>query len=74
MARRVLELYAGCGPIGLGLLARSREVVFNEVSPAGLHGLALGLAARPESERARARVVPGEAGAATRGARRRATA
>ena len=68
--RRVLELYAGCGPIGLGLLARSREVAFNEVSPAGLHGLALGLAARPEPERARARVIPGEAGAATRRARR----
>jgi len=62
--RRVLELYAGCGPIGLGLLARSREVAFNEVSPAGLHGLALGLAARPEPERARARLIPGEAGAA----------
>ncbi|HEY8154503.1 MAG TPA: hypothetical protein VII72_10290 [Myxococcota bacterium] len=63
--RRVLELYAGCGPIGLGLLARSREVAFNEVSPAGLAGLALGLAARPEAERARARLLPGEAGAAT---------
>ena len=62
--RRVLELYAGCGPIGLPLLARSGEVAFNEVSPAGLHGLALGLAARPEPERARARVIPGEAGAA----------
>ena len=62
--RRVLELYAGCGPIGLPLLARSREVAFNEVSPAGLRGLALGLAARPEPERARARVIPGEAGAA----------
>ncbi len=62
--RRVLELYAGCGPIGLPLLARSRDVAFNEVSSAGLHGLALGLAARPEPERARARVIPGEAGAA----------
>jgi 23S rRNA (uracil1939-C5)-methyltransferase len=62
--RRVLELYAGCGPIGLGLLARSREVVFNEVSPSGLEGLALGLAARPEGERAKARMLPGEAGAA----------
>ena len=71
--RRVLELYAGCGPIGLGLLASSREVVFNEVSPAGLAGLALGLAARPEAERARARVIPGEAGAAAARARRDAT-
>jgi 23S rRNA (uracil1939-C5)-methyltransferase len=62
--RRVLELYAGCGPLGLPLLARSRTVVFNEVSPAGLAGLALGLAARPADEQARARVLPGEAGAA----------
>ena len=62
--QRVLELYAGCGPIGLGLLARSREVAFNEVSPSGLEGLSLGLAARPEAERARARMIPGEAGAA----------
>jgi 23S rRNA (uracil1939-C5)-methyltransferase len=62
--QRVLEFYAGCGPIGLGLLARSREVVFNEVSPAALEGLALGLAARPDAERAKARLLPGEAGAA----------
>jgi 23S rRNA (uracil1939-C5)-methyltransferase len=62
--RRVLELYSGCGPIGLGLLARSLEVAFNEVSPAGLAGLALGLAARPTAERARSRLLPGEAGAA----------
>ena len=61
---RVLELYAGCGPIGLGLLSRCREVVFNEVSPGGLEGLAQGLAARPEAERARARVIPGETSAA----------
>jgi tRNA/tmRNA/rRNA uracil-C5-methylase (TrmA/RlmC/RlmD family) len=63
-ARRVLELYAGCGPIGLGLLARSREVVFNELSGAALEGLMLGLGARPEAEQARARVVAGEAGEA----------
>ena len=31
----MLELYAGCGPIGLGLLARSREVAFNEVVTGG---------------------------------------
>jgi 23S rRNA (uracil1939-C5)-methyltransferase len=62
--QRVLELYAGCGPIGLGLLARSREVVFNEVSSAALEGLALGLAARPDAERAKARLLPGQAGEA----------
>lgn len=58
---RVAELHAGCGAIGLGLLARSRAVVFNESSEAGLAGLALGLAARPPEERARAELAPGRA-------------
>ena len=61
-AARVAELYAGCGPIGLGLLSRCAEVRFNEVSPHGVEGLALGLAARPEAEQARALLVPGPAG------------
>ena len=61
---RVLELYAGCGPIGLGLLARSRSVAFVESAPDALRGLALGLAARPEPERDRGSVVAGAAGAA----------
>ncbi|MCP4003602.1 MAG: class I SAM-dependent RNA methyltransferase [bacterium] len=60
-AARVLELYAGSGAIGLGLLARSKQVIFNELSAHGLRGLELGLAARPEAERARARVLPGDA-------------
>ena len=60
--RRVAELYAGCGPIGLGLLARSSAVALNEQSEGGLRGLALGLAARPAAERARARIAPGAAG------------
>jgi tRNA/tmRNA/rRNA uracil-C5-methylase (TrmA/RlmC/RlmD family) len=58
----VAELYAGCGAIGLGLVARSRELRFNEVSPHALAGLALGLAALAPADRARARVVPGAAG------------
>ena len=50
------ELYAGCGAIGLGLLARRcRELRLNEASPDALAGLARGLAARPAGERARAR-------------------
>jgi tRNA/tmRNA/rRNA uracil-C5-methylase (TrmA/RlmC/RlmD family) len=57
----VLELHAGCGPIGLGLLARATRVVFNEVAPAALAGLAMGIAERPGPERARAEVVPGPA-------------
>jgi 23S rRNA (uracil1939-C5)-methyltransferase len=58
---RVLELYAGCGPIGLGLLARSRALTFVESAPAGVRGLALGLAARPADERARAKSVAADA-------------
>jgi len=58
---RVAELYAGCGPIGLGLLARCAEVRFNEVAPHAVEGLVLGLAARPEAEQARAQLVPGPA-------------
>jgi tRNA/tmRNA/rRNA uracil-C5-methylase (TrmA/RlmC/RlmD family) len=58
---RVLELFAGTGAIGLGLLARARSVALNELSPHGLRGLELGLAARPEAERARAEILPGDA-------------
>jgi 23S rRNA (uracil1939-C5)-methyltransferase len=57
----VVELHAGCGAIGLGLLRRVAHVAFNEAAPAGLQGLALGLAARPEDERRRATVLPGTA-------------
>lgn len=59
---RVAEFYCGVGAIGLGLLRRSRSVVFNERSPAGLAGLEMGLAARPPAERARAVQAPGDAG------------
>ncbi len=59
---RVAELYCGVGAIGLSLLARGASVTFNERAPGGLEGLALGLAARPAAERARARVDAGDAG------------
>ena len=59
---RVAEYYCGVGAIGLGLLGRSREVVFNERNPHGVAGLELGLTARPEAERRRARVLRGAAG------------
>jgi tRNA/tmRNA/rRNA uracil-C5-methylase (TrmA/RlmC/RlmD family) len=59
---RVAEYYSGCGPIGLGLLARAAHVTFVESAPGGLHGLALGIAARPDAERARATVIGREAG------------
>jgi 23S rRNA (uracil1939-C5)-methyltransferase len=59
---RVSELYCGVGAIGLSLLARGAELRFNERARAGLDGLALGLAARPAGEQARARVFEGSAG------------
>jgi tRNA/tmRNA/rRNA uracil-C5-methylase (TrmA/RlmC/RlmD family) len=60
----VAELYCGAGPIGLGLLRRVAALRFVESSPDALRGLALGIEARPESERSRATVVASEAGAA----------
>ncbi|MEZ4217143.1 MAG: hypothetical protein R3E88_11740 [Myxococcota bacterium] len=65
-ARRIAEAHAGCGAIGLGLLARGAHVAFNEQSPAGLAGLARGIAdAQPEGPgAARARVLAGPAGEA----------
>ena len=59
---RVSELYCGVGAIGLSLLARGAVLRFNERGRAGLEGLALGLAARPAGERARAEVFEGSAG------------
>ena len=58
---RVLELYAGCGPLGAGLLADAARVVFNEVGEGSLAGLERTLARRPAAERARAEVRPGPA-------------
>ena len=60
---RVLELYAGTGAIGLGLLARAESVALNELSPHGVRGMELGVAVRPEVERTRAVLVPGDAAA-----------
>jgi 23S rRNA (uracil1939-C5)-methyltransferase len=58
---RVVEFHAGCGAIGLGLLPRVRSLAFNEAAPASLEGLAMGLAARPATERERATLLPGPA-------------
>lgn len=43
---RVLELYAGVGAIGLGLLAKGCTLELNEVGPGSLRGLAQGLQAQ----------------------------
>jgi tRNA/tmRNA/rRNA uracil-C5-methylase (TrmA/RlmC/RlmD family) len=61
---RVAEYYAGCGPIGLGLLRRATRVVFVESAPDAVRGLAMGIAARPEREQQRAAVIAGSAGEA----------
>jgi 23S rRNA (uracil1939-C5)-methyltransferase len=61
---RVAEFYAGVGAIGLSLLAQVGEIRFNEVSPNSLHGFELGLAQLSPADRAKASMVPGEAGAA----------
>jgi 23S rRNA (uracil1939-C5)-methyltransferase len=62
---RVVEFHAGCGVIGLGLARRVARIAMNEVSAAALDGLALGCAALPPEARARATVLPGEAGVHT---------
>jgi 23S rRNA (uracil1939-C5)-methyltransferase len=61
--QRVLELYAGTGAIGLGLVGRSAHVTFNEIAPGSLEGLALGIAALGTEERERITVRPGPADA-----------
>jgi 23S rRNA (uracil1939-C5)-methyltransferase len=58
----VAEFYAGVGAIGLSLLSRAARLRMNEVSPASLQGLALGLAGLSSEERAKIEVVPGTAG------------
>jgi tRNA/tmRNA/rRNA uracil-C5-methylase (TrmA/RlmC/RlmD family) len=60
---RVVEFHAGCGPLGMALLARAAHVAFNEVGEAALDGLTRGLARRPAAERARAAVYAGPASA-----------
>jgi tRNA/tmRNA/rRNA uracil-C5-methylase (TrmA/RlmC/RlmD family) len=58
----VAECHAGVGAIGLGLLARSAAVRFNERSTEALIGLELGLADRPQGEQAKASLFAGAAG------------
>lgn len=60
---RVVELYAGAGAVGLGLVPRAAQVTFNEAAPGSLAGLALGLAALAPGLRARTAVRPGPAAA-----------
>ncbi|HIF99530.1 MAG TPA: class I SAM-dependent RNA methyltransferase [Myxococcales bacterium] len=59
----IADVYSGCGALGLPLLARGARVHFNERGADSLQGLAASLAGRPDEERARARIHPGDAGA-----------
>jgi 23S rRNA (uracil1939-C5)-methyltransferase len=60
---RVMEFYAGVGAIGLSVLGQAVSLTLNELSPASLHGLALGIAGLAPQEQARVSVLPGLAGA-----------
>lgn len=59
----LVELYCGVGAIGLGLVKHAQRVVFNEISPQSLDGLARGLAhlRREVASSASVEVVPGDA-------------
>lgn len=59
---RVSELYAGVGAIGLGLAASVAQLDLNELGEGSLQGLARGIAALPDEQRAKVRVHPGTAG------------
>jgi tRNA/tmRNA/rRNA uracil-C5-methylase (TrmA/RlmC/RlmD family) len=66
---RVTEFYAGVGAIGLSVLAQAGAMTLNEMSPASLEGLQMGLAQLPQAQRARIQVMPGTAGASLAAAR-----
>jgi 23S rRNA (uracil1939-C5)-methyltransferase len=61
---RVAEFYAGVGAIGLSVIDRASELQLNEVSPASLVGLALGLGGLSQANQAKISVTPGPAGGA----------
>jgi tRNA/tmRNA/rRNA uracil-C5-methylase (TrmA/RlmC/RlmD family) len=58
---RVLELYAGVGAIGLGLVRRGERVVFNEIGAGSLEGLERGIAEALPGSPGSATVLPGPA-------------
>lgn len=61
-ARRVADVYAGCGAFGLPLLARGSRVEFFERSAHSIQGLREGLDALDEDVRARGRIHAGDVG------------
>jgi 23S rRNA (uracil1939-C5)-methyltransferase len=66
---RLTEFYAGVGAIGLSVLDQVSALTLNEVSPASLAGLQIGMAQLSAAQRDRIQVVPGAAGAASDAAR-----
>jgi tRNA/tmRNA/rRNA uracil-C5-methylase (TrmA/RlmC/RlmD family) len=58
---RVVEYHAGCGALGLGLVARAARLVLNEREPAALEGLAAGVAELAPGLRERVEIAPGPA-------------
>lgn len=63
---RVAEFYAGVGAMGLSLVDRASELRLNEVSPASLLGLGLGMGELSVENRSKISVTPGPAGSAAR--------
>lgn len=61
--QRITEYYAGVGAIGLGLAETAGTLRLNELGEGSLAGLGLGVAALPDSLRAKVSVHPGPAGA-----------
>jgi tRNA/tmRNA/rRNA uracil-C5-methylase (TrmA/RlmC/RlmD family) len=68
LGSRVAEFYAGVGAIGLSILSQVDEIRMNELSLSSLHGLNMGLAQLGPADRAKASVIPGEAGTNTEAA------
>jgi tRNA/tmRNA/rRNA uracil-C5-methylase (TrmA/RlmC/RlmD family) len=58
---RVLDLYAGCGAIGLPMLARAGELLVNERGADSLAGLRRSIDALAPDEASRTRLLPGDA-------------
>jgi 23S rRNA (uracil1939-C5)-methyltransferase len=62
-AQRITEYYAGVGAIGLGLAEVAAALRMNELGEGSLAGLAHGIAALPDTQRAHVTVHRGAAGA-----------
>ena len=62
VSARVAEFYAGVGVMGLGLAKRGNVVRINEISPASLEGLRLGVDSLEPDERSRVSLFEGSAG------------